>query len=598
MAKRFDFGKAILGFLGVLSLTAFSPTGEPRIASSNPPSTPEEYSHRLAGTVSTGQASDEEKVDFLSIRELYAQGNYPDTLKKVEQFKNKYRSSSFLGQAENITGLCYLLTKQPLEAISHFNLAIQATTSSNTKPYLEYNLAKAQFEAGLLNEAEHTLSQIDPLAFDQENQTKYQHLKSNIQLKKNHPIDSTQDILQPKEEPTKTEELEHPTDRAAIGVLLPLKGKFAKFGTRALQGIELALNLFDESKPDPGITLVIEDSGEEPEDAVKALNRLVTRHHVIAVIGPLLTKGIDSLTHRAQELKVPLLSLAKQAGPASDYVIPAGMTFQMQAFEIARHAIQKMNLRRFAILSPKDKLGDDFTQYFWDAVESLGGEITGIETYASGETDFRTAVDKLSGLYYTEARQTELNELARLREENHIQKKTRKTEQFFNLKPIVDYDAVFIPDEPKISSQILPTFAYRDIDNVQFLGPSAWNSLELSSRAQSAAEKAVFVDSFYSESKSPTVQNFIQGYQSIFNLPPTSIDALAYDAAQILQHALTSTGSDRTRDSVLKQLKTIENQNGITGKISFRDGQFYRDLNILTIHQGKIIEYGKTAQSQ
>lgn len=577
--------------------------GVPSPTSSHPPTIEGEYSHRLAGTVSSGQASDEEKIDFLSIRELYSQGNYPETLKKIEQFKNKYHSSAFLGQAENITGLCYLLTKQPLEAIPHFKLAIQAASSpssSSTKPYLEYNLAKAQFDAGLLNDTEQTLSQIDPSVYDQENQAKYQLLKSNILLKKNHPIDVSQDIPQSKEqskeEVIKAEEPDYPTDRAAIGVLLPLKGKFAKFGTRALQGIELALNIFDETKADPGITLVIEDSGEEPEDAIKALNHLVTRHHVIAVIGPLLTKGIDTLTHRAQALKVPLLSLAKQAGPANDYVIPAGMTFQMQAFEVARHAIQKMNMRRFAILSPKDKLGDDFTQYFWDAVESLGGEITGVESYAPGETDFRTAVDKLSGLYYTEARQTELNELARYREENHIQKKTRKTEQYFNLKPIVDYDAVFIPDEPKISSQILPTFAYRDVDNVQFLGPSAWNSSELISRAQNSAEKAIFVDAFYPDSKSPTVQKFTQSYQALFNSTPTAIDAMAYDATQILVQALNATGSDRTRNSVLKQLKTIENQNGVTGKINFRDGQFYRELNILTIHQGKIVERNKLTQ--
>ena len=58
-------------------------------------------------------------------------------------------------------------------------------------------------------------------------------------------------------------------------------------------------------------------------------------------------------------------------------------------------------MKRFAILAPKDKVCEEASRYFWDAVEGLGGEVRGIENYASTDTDFKQQVDKLSGLYYT-----------------------------------------------------------------------------------------------------------------------------------------------------------------------------------------------------
>lgn len=379
-------------------------------------------------------------------------------------------------------------------------------------------------------------------------------------------------------------------DHSSIGVLLPLKGKFSKFGAKSLQGIELALKIFNYQEPDSKISLVVEDAGEEPEQAIKALNRLVFKHHVIAVIGPLLSKGIDQVTRRAQELGVPLISLARYTGASGEYVFQAGMTLQLQAYEIARHAIQKLGVRKFAILFPRDRVGEETSQYFWDAVESLGAEIVGVESYTPGETDFRQLVDKLSGLYYTEARERELEELAKNREANKIKRKTRKTEQYYNLKPVVDYEAVFIPDEAKVAGQLLPTFAYRDVEKIKFLGTSAWNSAEFISRAQSGAEGALFVDAFIADTDASVAKKFVEDYHATFAQEPTAMEALAFDAAKVLERALSDSGVNATRATVVESLKAIKGLSGVTGKISYKEGTFFRDLKILTVRAGQIRE--------
>lgn len=379
-------------------------------------------------------------------------------------------------------------------------------------------------------------------------------------------------------------------DRTAIGVLLPLKGRLAKFGTKSLQGIELALGVFDsKGEPQTPLKLILEDAGEEPETAVQALNRLALKHHVVAVIGPMMSKGVELVTKRAQELGVPLLSLSRRANSTPlDFVFQSGLTQQLQSYEIARHAIVNLGLKKFAILSPNDKLGSESSQAFWDAVESLGGEIVGFESYATSENDFRLPVDKLSGLFYTEARQDELDRLAKERATNNVTKRTRKTEQFFALKPIVDYQAVFIPDDAKRLGQIMPTFSYRDVEGIKFLGTSEWNSADFVSRAQTYGESAYFVDAFFQDTASGQAKKFLEDYRATFNQEPSSLEALAYDAAKILTSLLDTSSNGLTRTEIKDRLTQIREFPGATGRITYKNGQFTRELKVLTVKGGLI----------
>src|SRR5690606_12596506 len=95
----------------------------------------------------------------------------------------------------------------------------------------------------------------------------------------------------------------------AVGVLLPMTGKYQKIAEQTLHGIELAFRFYNPTLPNSKITLMIEDSGETPEEAIRALDKLFFEDHVVAVFGPLLSRGIDHVTQRAQVLGLPMISL-------------------------------------------------------------------------------------------------------------------------------------------------------------------------------------------------------------------------------------------------------------------------------------------------
>lgn len=386
----------------------------------------------------------------------------------------------------------------------------------------------------------------------------------------------------------------------SIGLLVPQTGKFARFGQKVIQGVSLALGIFDGFEADGRIQLVIEDCGDDPETALRALERLHSVHRVAAVIGPILSKGADQVLARAEDHRLPLISLAQSSGKPGEFATLGAVTPKLQAEEIAKHAVQGLGLRKFAILSPRGRFGEEYSQEFWAAVERLGGSITAYETYDSGETDFRTAMERLSGTYYADARKRELFALARERETNNIKKRTRKTEKYFTLAPVVNFEAVFIPDEPKAVGLALPTFTYKDIDGVKFLGISAWNSPEMLQRAQQSAEGSYFVDSYFPLATSPVVRRFAERFRSAFGQEATSLEAMAFDAATQLERIVSSeagrSGIDRNKVAIrIRQLIDVP---GVTGSVTVRDGYWARDLKVLTVRDQQVVEAPRSERSR
>ncbi|RYZ68272.1 MAG: hypothetical protein EOP09_09720, partial [Proteobacteria bacterium] len=163
---------------------------------------------------------------------------------------------------------------------------------------------------------------------------------------------------------------------------------------------------------------------------------------------------------------------------------------------------------------------------------------------------------------------------------------------YYDLTPQVDFDAVLIPDETKIVSLVLPTFSYQDVDNVRFLGISTWNSPELVSRTQGTAENAVFVDALSLQSSAPAQKKFIERYFKEANEAPTSIEAMAFDAAVAVDGALKEVAAGQvSRSDVLAGLKRTRELPGVTGRMTYQEGELQRKLTLLQVKNNQIVEF-------
>ena len=375
-----------------------------------------------------------------------------------------------------------------------------------------------------------------------------------------------------------------------IGVLLPLTGKYAKFGYQALYGIQLAVNLFNQDESDMKITLAVADAGDTQEQGEQGFSKLFYDDHAAVIIGPLLSRGIEALSKRASEMGVPLVSLAQQPGIRDGYVFQMGLTTKNQVEEVARYAIEKAGMKNFAVLYPSNQVGTDAAFHFWDLVETRGGKIAAFESYEPREVDFRNPVDKALGLFYPDARNAELTELAAARTKDNITKRTRLTEKYFVLKPIVDFDAVLILDEAKTASQIMPTFVYRDADSLKFLGTSTWNTSSLVERAPDQAESCTFIDSYFSGSTEPSFVKFVDKFTKTFGYAPASAEAIAYDAGQVVVAAIKELDGVSNRSELKDQLMKLKDFPGASGQLSYVDGSYTHQLKVLTFKGKQIVQ--------
>lgn len=625
-----------------------------------------------------GQAG-KSSIDDPEVRDIqlaYRRGQFRIVIDRVKSYERRRPQSPYLATLFNLQGLSYLSEKNMLFSAVAFQKAIRNASNPASVPYLQYNLANAQFQGQQYDEAFQTISEVRNDTVDTDTRTKLALLKSKIYRKKDLPADGIRELMEAlkdgKSQPAIERELrlaivdlksndiaesiliDYPkspgtdiilfqlatadlknknkaaadvrlkriiddfpeseladraraelsdetlvqrdnapainlaTNPSAIGVLLPLSGKFSQYGQNAAQSIVSAFQLYESSKANPTFELYFEDSKETEDDAIQALDRLVNDHQVIAVIGPLTSKGIEKVAEKAASYGVPLLSLAQKEVQGAPTYFPFGLTPQKQAEALVEHAVDKLKIKSFAILSPKGKFGDEYSQAFWDAVERKGAKIVGYETYSDDETDFRQYVDKLSGLFYTGARTREFEELAQLRVRDKIKKRNRRTESYFAIKPIIDYQAVFIPDEAKVVGQILPTFGYRDVENVLFLGPSTWRSSELLNRVARSAEGAILSDAFFENSNDPQIIKFVDRYQASFGRVPGVIDAIAFDAAAFLKRVLDSGSSSRS--DLIRQIHDTSTFNGVTGQIKLHEGTLERNLKLITVKANQFIE--------
>lgn len=408
----------------------------------------------------------------------------------------------------------------------------------------------------------------------------------------NHPLRSkAQEMLN---DLGKLSEVEPKT----IGVLLPLSGKFGRFGRLSLNSIMMAFGAF-ESMPDRGtgeFRLAVRDSGDTTESAQEAFESLVKDEKAIGVIGPLLSKQFPLVAQRAQEYGVPLLSLSQRvdAGQLGSYVFPVALSPKQQIDMIVEQAVTVNRFKRFAILAPSDSFGDAYVNLFWDSVEKAGAEIVGVERYEPKSTDFREEMKRLLGLEFLGARKIELEDLEHRKQQfaSTLKVKGKLRQRIlrnFDPKAVVDFDAVFVPDDPATIGQIAPSFAVHEVENIPFLGINTWNTPEIVQRAGRYLQRSLFVDGFFAGSPNPKTAQFAQEYSNYFNAVPGTIEVQAYDAASILIEALKA-GTPGTRGKLRDQLLSTSKFSGISGDYRFTEEGVRRTAHLLTVKGNGITE--------
>jgi len=336
----------------------------------------------------------------------------------------------------------------------------------------------------------------------------------------------------------------------AIGVALPLSGRYAVYGEQALRGVLLGMGFFDP--PPEGtapVRVVVMDSEGNSEVADDCVKRLASNPNVVAVLGPLLSVTASSAAQTAQLLRMPIVVMSRKEGIADmgEFVFRNFLTNSEQVRALVSYAALNYGATGFAVLYPNNGYGRELKDLFVEEVLQAGFAVAVAAAYDAGQTDFKA--------------------------------------QMAEIKAAMDrgeaVDAVFIPDFHDKIVLMAPQFPFYEVEDVLLLGTNAWNSPELSTLAGTYLSRSLFTDAFFPDADVPLVRRFVERYRALAGEEPTFLAAVARDSAALLAGALVG-GEWTDRAGFARLLSGASEIQGVCGTFSFApNGDVQRSLYML-----------------
>jgi len=339
-----------------------------------------------------------------------------------------------------------------------------------------------------------------------------------------------------------------------IGCLLPTSGPLADYGRQLLNGIQLALDSFEEGSR---FSLLIEDTANDPRETVEALTRLAAEPETVAVIGPLSGQLAAAAALKADELKVPLITLTQRTELAeqSPWVFRDFITPSVLLRALADWAVQKLSLTRVAVLRPNSAYGLRMTQLMTQALEANGARVVLEAVYEPGSPDLAEQMIALGGKPPGEPPRQE---------------------------PL-PYEALFLPDDFRSVAQVAPQLTFYDLSGFFLLGTNLWHDPALIELAGPYVQGAIMPTVFFPDSPLPQVRDFSLRYESTYGDKPDLFAALGYDAARLVAQTLWGQ-SIETRDQLREALSQVSDYPGVTGRTMIdRNGEAVKSPFLISV---------------
>ncbi|TLY25764.1 MAG: tetratricopeptide repeat protein [Nitrospirae bacterium] len=365
-----------------------------------------------------------------------------------------------------------------------------------------------------------------------------------------------------------------------IAAVLPLSGKLAPFASEVLSGIQLAVEANRDRAGSASVGLIVKDYESDYASFLDDLSELLNTDRPLAVIGPLLSKNLPVMAELAERAHIPLITptaTLPNVRRLGNYVFSTALTYQLQAQRIAAYAIKEQGFRRFCILHPDTTYGRELARLFAQEVRQHEGEVIAIESYKEGEADVSAQLKRMK------AEDLKRYGLSMPIDQTKLAGKLTKLDKKIFYTP--GFDAIFIPGRAADAGLIAAQLNFHDM-KVPFLGANGWNSTDFARTDDSSIDGAVFVDGFFVDSPTPTVQDFVDRFKKRFQTNPTLFAMQGYDAAKLVIDAVRKGAS--SGEAVHDQLLTQPDLSSLAGPAAFgSDGTLNRPLFLMQIKRGR-----------
>ena len=314
-------------------------------------------------------------------------------------------------------------------------------------------------------------------------------------------------------------------------------------------------------------------------------------------------EACEAAAIEAEAAGIPMLTLSSREEIAAQR--PHVFRLRTRATEevslLVEYAMRELGAQTFAVLYPDDAYGNGLRNFFWDEVEERGGAIVGAEPYSASAVDFAEPIRRLIGYVVLSDDEKEMlkerEEMFRLARRLPVEDALRLRQAARALAgptgealpPIIDFDALFIPESHEKVVLIAPQLAFHEAVGMRLLGPSGWYHPDLVSIGRDHVRNAIIASLFFEDSEASVVQDFSNRFIATFHEQPDSFSAGAFDAANLVLIQLAN--GLVTREGIRDGVLGTRTYPGVSGVLSVAgDGNARRRPFLLEVGRRRFVE--------
>lgn len=353
-----------------------------------------------------------------------------------------------------------------------------------------------------------------------------------------------------------------------IGLLAPFSGDYRNLGESLLLSTQLALAEIN----DKNIKIIPRDSGSDDKDQLNLAIKEIAETGAKIIIGPM-DSSLNSELNNYKDLI--FISLSNRNPQISRNVINIGISLESQLKAIGEF-IEKENKNKTIIMYPKNQ----YESFVDKKIKLSQLKNFKIFKYSPDPKILTGEIEKLTN-YRQRKRNLEFRKkLLQDKDDEQSKRELNILDQLYTLGN-VKFDSVIIIDFGNNLKSVLTSLAFSDVDDkhVLFTTVNQW------------FDESLFYENTVKNLYFPSVdlkqfKKYNDNYSKTFNLKPSEITILAYDALGLIYYVWNKNkGINSVNDFFIK-----EKIKGKIGTFQFKNKSVNQHLKIYKTVEKKFIE--------
>ncbi len=184
-----------------------------------------------------------------------------------------------------------------------------------------------------------------------------------------------------------------------VGGIFSSTGRASFLGDPEMKTMEMLVDKINAAGGIDGAMLeaVIYDSEGDPAKAVSAVNKLIHKDKVLAIIGPSTTPTSMAIINFVERAKIPLISCAAGVNittPIKPYVFKTAQSDLLAVAAVYQH-MQKQGIKKIGIISVANSFGESGRDQLLNQAKDFGLEVVQAESFGAKDTDTTAQLTKI-----------------------------------------------------------------------------------------------------------------------------------------------------------------------------------------------------------